>query len=67
LCVGERYKILIKKFDNMRKKRNLLTYEPWRLNMSETDTKNALKSAEEFILLIIDKIKKGNPQKEFKF
>ena len=65
VCVGEDYKILIEKFDNMRKKRNLLTYEPWKLNISKTDTKNALKSAEQFLALIINKIRAENPQKEF--
>ncbi len=67
ICVNEEYKTLIEKFDNMRKKRNLLTYEPWRLNISKTDTKNAIKSAEEFVTLIINKIKAENPQKEFNF
>ena len=65
--VGENYKILIEKFDNMRKKRNLLTYEPWRLNISKTDLKNALKSAKEFVSFIMDKVKEENPQIEFKF
>ncbi|MCK4244048.1 MAG: HEPN domain-containing protein [Candidatus Omnitrophica bacterium] len=65
--VGENYKILIEKFDNMRKKRNLLTYEPWRLNVSKTDTENALKSAREFVSFIRDKVKEENPQIEFKF
>ncbi len=64
-CIGEEYKILIEKFDNMRKRRNLLTYEPWKLSISKTDTKNAVKSAEEFIALIINKIKAENPQQEF--
>ena len=66
-CVGEDYKVLIQKFDNMRKKRNLLTYEPWKLNISMTHTKNAIKSAEEFISLITIKIKAQDPQTEFKF
>ena len=65
--VGEDYKVLIQKFDNMRKRRNLLTYEPWKLNISMTDTKNAIKSAEEFTSLITDKIKEQDPQAEFKF
>ncbi|HCG76583.1 MAG: hypothetical protein COZ37_04730 [bacterium (Candidatus Ratteibacteria) CG_4_10_14_3_um_filter_41_18] len=65
--VGEEEKILMEKFDNMRKKRNLLTYEPWRLNISKTDAENALKSAREFVSFIMDKIKEENPQIEFKF
>lgn len=65
--LGDEYKILMQKFDNMRKKRNLLTYEPWNLNISNTDTNNALKSAKEFVALIADKIKTENPQREFNF
>lgn len=67
VCVDKDYSILIEKFDNMRKKRNLLTYEPWKLNISKTDTKNALKSSKEFVALIINKIKAEDPQKEFSF
>jgi len=64
--VGEDYKILMEKFDNMRKKRNLLTYEPWRLNISKTDAENAIKLAKEFVFFIMDKVKEENPQIEFK-
>ena len=59
--VGENYKILIEKFDSMRKKRNLLTYEPWRLSISKTDLKNVVKSAKEFVFFIMDKVKEENP------
>jgi uncharacterized protein (UPF0332 family) len=65
--VGEDYKVLVQKFDNMRKRRNLLTYEPWKLNISMTDTKNAVKSTEDFLFLITNKIKEQDPQAEFKF
>lgn len=64
---GEDYKILVEKFDRMRKNRNLLLYEPWQINISNTDSGNALKSAQDFIDLIIKTIKKENPQSEFKF
>jgi len=67
VCIGEEYKVLIQKFDNMRRNRNMLTYEPWRLNISETDTKTAIKSAEEFVSIITNKIKEQDPQAEFKF
>lgn len=67
VCVGRDYKILIQKFDNMRQKRNLVMYEPWGINISKTDTQNAIKSAEELIGLMIDRIKKEDPQHEFKF
>lgn len=67
MCVGENYRVLMQKFDTMRKKRNLLMYEPWKLNISETDAKNAIKSADEFILLIKTQIKAEDPQTEFTF
>jgi len=66
-CIGEEYKVLIQKFDNMRKNRNMLTYEPWELNISSTDTKNAIKSAQEFVSIITKKIREHDPQSEFKF
>ncbi|MEK6715617.1 MAG: hypothetical protein AABY43_06195 [Candidatus Omnitrophota bacterium] len=65
--IGDNYKVLFQKFDTMRKKRNLLMYEPWKLDISGTDTKNAIKSAEDFLSLIMRKIKEENPQEEFKF
>ena len=51
----------------MRKKRNLLMYEPWEVNVSPADSRDAVKTATEFIEFIIAKIKKDNPQQEFNF
>ncbi|MBM3251311.1 MAG: HEPN domain-containing protein [Candidatus Omnitrophica bacterium] len=65
--LGDDYKVLVEKFDRMRKNRNLIMYEPWKVNISDTDAQNALKSAGDFIELIIELIKKENPQIEFKF
>lgn len=65
--LGDNYKVLIEKFDYMRKNRNKFIYEPWRFHISMTDTKGALKSAHEFIEIIKDVIKKENPQQHFKF
>jgi len=65
--LGDNYKILIEKFDYMRKNRNKFIYEPWKLNISMTDAKSALKSAREFVEIIKEVIKKENPQAHFKF
>lgn len=65
--LGDRYKALTEKFDYMRKNRNNFIYEPWKVNISMTDAKGALKSASEFIDIIKEEIKKEHPQKHFKF
>jgi len=66
-CAEPKYRDLIKRFDLMRKKRNLLMYEPWEVNVSPADSRDAVKTATEFIEFIIAKIKKDNPQQEFNF
>lgn len=65
--LGDKYKILIDKFDYMRKNRNRFIYEPWKFHVSATDTKGALKSAREFVEIIKEVIKKESPQQHFKF
>ena len=65
--LGEEHKALTAKFDYMRKNRNKFIYEPWKLNLSETDAKNALKSAVEFIGIIKNEIRKESPQQHFEF
>ncbi|MDP8234560.1 MAG: hypothetical protein P9M06_07180 [Candidatus Saelkia tenebricola] len=50
----------------MRKKRNIFTYEV-SISISETEAKNALKSATDFIKAIRNIIEKENPQHKFKF
>lgn len=65
--LGDNYKILIEKFDYMRKNRNKFIYEPWKFNVSMTDARSALKSAREFVEIIKEAIKKENPQAHFKF
>lgn len=66
-ALSEDYKILVDKFDHMRKNRNLFMYEPWKINISGTDAHNALKSANDFIEAIKQIIKQENPQVEFGF
>jgi uncharacterized protein (UPF0332 family) len=65
--LGGKYKALIEKFDYMRKNRNNFIYEPWKVNISMTDAKSALKSAREFVDIIKEVIKKDHPQQHFKF
>lgn len=61
--IGKDYKILIKKFDKMRKKRHYLIYGI-ELDISKTEAENAIKTAEEFIEKIKVFIQKRNPQKK---
>jgi uncharacterized protein (UPF0332 family) len=65
--LGDKYKILMQKFDRMRKTRNIFIYEPWKSNISEDDAKNALKTAAGFIEIIKAEIIKENPQAHFEF
>jgi hypothetical protein len=51
----------------MRKNRNKFIYEPWKLHISMTDAKNALRSANTFINIIKKEIKKSDPQMDFNF
>lgn len=64
--LGEKFINIVKKFDNMRRKRNQFTYDP-SLPVSKLEAKNALKTAEEFIKKIIELVKKENPQQKFNF
>ncbi len=66
IVLGEKYKTLVQHFDKMRKKRNIFTYEV-SISISETEAKNALKSATDFIKAIRDIIEKENSQHKFKF
>ncbi len=61
--MGKDYKILIQKFDRMRRKRNYLIYGVG-LAVSSTEAENAIDTAEEFLKTIKYFIKKKNPQIE---
>jgi uncharacterized protein (UPF0332 family) len=65
LILGERFKIVIKKFDNMRRKRNELTYEAG-VSLSDQDTEAALNEAHLLVSGIFKKVKACNPQLELK-
>lgn len=64
--LGRNFIDLIKKFDNMRRKRNQFTYDPF-LPVSKLEAKRALKTAEEFVKKIIEIVKEENPQQKFNF
>jgi len=64
--LGKKYEVLVQRFDKMRRKRNLFTYEV-SITISELEVKNALKSASQFVKTIKDLIEKENPQYKFKF
>jgi len=64
--LGKEFKAIVERFDKMRKKRNIFTYEV-RISISKIEAENALSTAMKFVNLIEDIIKKENPQTEFKF
>ena len=66
MLLGEKYEVLVQRFDKMRRKRNLFTYEV-SITISELEVNNALKIASQFVKTIKDLIEKENPQYKFKF
>jgi uncharacterized protein (UPF0332 family) len=64
--VGKEYHEIIEHFDRMRRKRNIFTYEI-DVTISYTEADNALRSGEKFVTLIMELVKKENPQGRFKF
>jgi len=64
--LGEEFKSIVKKFDRMRRKRNQFTYDPF-LPVSKIEAENALKTAEEFVKIVLKIIQKENPQLRFSF
>ncbi len=64
--LGEEYRDIIERFDGMRRKRNIFTYEI-DVTISRTEADKAFDTAVKFVGLIKDLIRKENPQVEFKF
>jgi len=64
--LGKEFKNIIKKFDRMRRKRNQFTYDPF-IPVSKIEAKNALKTAEEFVKIVLKLVQKENPQLRFSF
>lgn len=62
-ALGKDYRILVQKFNKMRKKRNCLIYEG-KLVISKTEAENSIKTAEKFERAIEDLIQKKNPQQK---
>ena len=64
--LGEEFKSVVKKFDHMRRKRNQFTYDPF-LPVSKIEAENALKTAEEFVTIVLKLVQKENPQLRLSF
>lgn len=64
--LGKELRNIVERFDRMRKKRNIFTYEV-DISISKTEAGNALNTAVKFVNLIKDIIKEENPQAEFRF
>jgi len=62
-AMGENYKILIQKFDRIRRKRNYLIYGIG-LAISNSEADNAINTAKEFVEVIKKFIKEKNSQTE---
>lgn len=65
-CLGEEYKSIVERFDRMRRKRNIFTYEI-DITISRTEAEGAFDTAVKFVNLIKDVIKKESSQGHFKF
>ena len=61
LFLGASFKTLAEQFETMRRKRNELIYEFGGL-LSRAEVEASLKDAEEWILAVVTKVKKKNPQ-----
>lgn len=64
--LGAEYKSIVERFDRIRRKRNIFTYEI-DISISKTEADSALETAVKFVDLIKEAIKKENPQTHFKF
>lgn len=64
--LGRNYLEIINTFDKMRRKRNQMIYEA-DIEITESEAKNALKTAEEYLAIISKHVNSNNPQLELKF
>jgi len=64
--LGEEYRNAVERFDRMRRKRNIFTYEI-DVTISRTEAESAFDAAVKFVNLIKGIIKEENPQGHFKF
>ena len=65
-ALGAEYKNIVERFDRIRRKRNIFTYEV-DISISKTEADSALKTAVKFVDLIKETVKKESPQVHFKF
>lgn len=64
--LGEEYKSIVERFDRMRRKRNIFTYEI-DISISYTEAEGAFDTATKFVNLIKEIMKRDSPQGHFKF
>lgn len=62
--LGQNFLQLARRFDRMRKKRNRFTYDEPGLLVSDTETKQALENAGEFVQKVSGFIQEKNPQQK---
>ena len=66
-CVlGAEYENIVERFDRMRRKRNIFTYEI-DISISKTEADGAFETAVKFVDLIKETVKRESPQAHFKF
>jgi len=65
-CLGKEYQGITERFDRMRRKRNIFTYEI-DIAISRTDAEGALDTAVKFVNTVKGIMKEENPQDHFKF
>ena len=66
VMLGKSFQSLAEQFENMRRKRNELTYENGGL-LSRSEVEHALRDAEAWIRAVAAKVHEKNPQFELKF
>jgi len=66
IVLGEHYKILVQRYDKMRRKRNTFTYEA-SISISKEEVCNGLESAANFIKAVRELIEKEDHQHKFRF
>lgn len=64
--LGKDYRDIIEHFDMMRRKRNIFTYEI-DVSITKVEATNAFNTAEKFVALIKEVIRKDSPQQSFDF
>lgn len=63
-ALGEKYENQIQFYDRMRRKRHQFIYEPGPSVCTEKEFQDSEKIVKEFLIIISDKIKEKDPQKE---